>query len=411
MVSPSELPPLELGRRRGSWQGRAACCLLLGGLLWTGCPRSSGAPEEGVAARDAVVVDLGRAHAAVESAAADLDVGIRGVALGALIRASPDPAGGSWGQRAMFDPSPWVQREGVTALGQRLPEAESAELLLSLAERDTADPYARTLAALTLADQGDRRAAPAMSRCMAVTESWKALPCALGAARLSDPAGEARLKEALAEQELPLDLRFVNALGDSGLAFLGPELAAAVGWVEEPLRVPVGVALFELDPALGAPVVRSFLAEPDLQVRLEVLDLLADSEQTEAEALLARAAAASDDAGTYARLIRVARGEGPLQDALDSLVDGDRETRALAAAALGQAWSREWSRKDRKAVGEALILAAADEEITVQLAVARALGASGDPAELELLYGFLDSEFPQLRLEAGTRLLQLAAQG
>ena len=101
----------------------------------------------------------------------------------------------------------------------------------------------------------------------------------------------------------------------------------------------------------------------------------------------------------------------PLQDALDSLVDGDRETRAWAAAALGQAWSREWSRKDRKAVGEALILAAADEEITVQLAVARALGASGDPAELELLYGFLDSEFPQLRLEAGTRLLQLAAQG
>lgn len=358
----------------------------------------------------ALAVDTARAQAALEEAAADLDVGLRGPALGQLVRSSPEPAGGAWGQRAAFDPSPWVQREGVEALAARLPEAESAELLLALASRPEVEPYTRGLAALELADQGDRRASPAMVRCMEERTGWRALPCALAAARFQEPAGEARLREALSEEELPLDLDFVAALGGSGLMFVGPELLAAHTWVEEPLRVPVAAALFELSPGEGAPLLRGHLVDPDVEIRLEALDFLRESRQPEAAELLARAAQADDAAGSYARLIEVARGTRAHGLALAALVSPDREVRSWAAWALGEAPGTEWTRRDRKAVSDALLAAAADDEVIVVLAAARALGTTGEAAELAALDGLLDSEFAQVRLEAGIRLLQLAGR-
>lgn len=378
--------------------------------LW-GCARSGPGPESAGASRVSVAVETAGARAVVEEAAGDLDVGIRGPALGQLVRSSPEPAGGAWGQRAAFDPSPWVQREGVEALAHRLPEPASADLLLTLAEREDVEPYTRGLAALVLADQGDRRAAPAMVGCMEAGQGWRAVPCALAAARYQEPEGEARLRAALAEEELPLDLDFVAALGASGLDFLVPELQAAHSWVEEPLRVPVAAALFELDPGAGAPLLRGHLGDPEVEVRLEALDFLRLSEQPEAAELLSRAAQDGEVVGTYARLIEVARGSRGPELALAALAEPDREVRSWAVWALGEAASREWTRRDRKVLGEALLDAATDEDVVVVLAAARALGATGAPEELAALEGLLDNEFPQVRLEAGIRLLQLAGEG
>ncbi len=387
---------------------RRLLLLSLFGALSVGCPRGDGSTDATRAARAGLDLDTRAAAEVVAASAADLDVGLRGPALGRLIEISSAPGGGDWGQRAVWDPSPWVQREAIHGLEARLPEQESAELLLQLALRQEAEPYTRGLAALALADQGDRRPLEAMQVCMNVDVLWRAAPCALAAARYNDPSGKERLLVALDAQELPLDLAFVAALGGSGLEFLVPELEGALSWVEEPLRVPVAAALLELSPQRGESAMRGYLGDPSIEVRLEALDFLRDRDQPEATALISKASTSSEVDGQYARLIEVARGGRAPAAALEAFSSPNREVRAWSVWALGRSWSPELPKKERADISAALVAAAADTESTVRLEAARALGASGADAELQALEALLESELPQVRLEAGLRLLQLA---
>ena len=195
----------------------------------------------------------------LEAAAGDLDAAVRRRALEALVRAHPDAGGGPWGPRAIHDPSPWVQRGAIEALGRRGDDSSLA-LVAQLAERDSATPAVRCAAAEAMAQGGDARGLEiARELYVDEPESFLAAPCALAAARLGDADAVGVLEAAIAEGELPIELPFYRDLASSGLTQLAEPLATAAGEVDEAIVVSVAGAAFALDPDVGGSALRKVL--------------------------------------------------------------------------------------------------------------------------------------------------------
>ena len=302
---------------------------------------SCGPRRTGTGAAAGSVSAVGARHAAAEAvleeAARDPEPGRRGDALAARIRTSPDAGGGAWAQQALWDPTPWVRRQGAGALAARLPEPESREALHAFIRRPEVDAYTRCGAALHLARAGDRETLPAVLAALGrATESWEAAPCALAAGEMGDAAAGARLSVALREGELPLELAFVAALGGSSIDGVAESIGVAVDLVEEPLRIPLAAAWMELGGAAGASLLRDGLLGPDLDQRLTVIDFLVGSPSDVADELLRKAASGEDGSSRrYARLVVAAHTAdlGPFEAAA---ADEDRDVRSLAMALTGE---------------------------------------------------------------------------
>jgi HEAT repeat protein len=357
------------------------------------------------------------AESALDAAAAEPEPGVRGAALAARIRTSPEEAGGDWAPRALYDPSPWVRRQAADALAARLPEPASLTALQTLVARPDLDAYTRCGAGMHLARAGDTAALPDVQAALArAVEGWEAAPCALAAAAMGAPEAVPRLEDALREGELPLELGFVEDLSGSGLVQVAPAVGEAVGLVEEPLRIPLAAAWMELGGAGGAAALRGALADGLPEDQLTAIDFLVRSESPQATELLKKAAGGDGPARDYARLALAAR-SGDLGPAQASAADAeDRDARLLAMALTGELVARledPAGRVGRK--GRALLVAGlGDPDDAVRVAAARALARVGTPAEAAALEPLLEAEGAAVRVAAAEALLRLrpaAARG
>jgi hypothetical protein len=337
--------------------------------------------------------------------AQDLDVEIRLKALGCLIRSAPEPGAGTWTPRALWDPSPFVQRAALDALAGRMVEPETRLAVAGIAARSDADPYVRGFAGGILADSGERVASISEAWRQAGAP-WQAAPLALAAARMGDPEAPAAVARALAEGEFPLEVTFFLAIGHSGLEDLVPSLEEAAATVEEDLVLPVAAALVGLGASTGEVLFRQALGGPE-ERRMEALDFLADLDLDVARDLVRGATEGDGPAARYARLVLVGWGEMPLEEAMAAATDPDREIRALAVRAIGRALGARPARAEGRAQ-PALADALGDPEPIVRLEAIRALGRVSRPGDRDRLRPFLapeDGRVDLLAIEAARALV------
>ncbi len=343
-------------------------------------------------------------------AAGDLDPSARGRALALLIRHSDEPAGGSWAPRALYDPNPWVAQLAIEAVHARAPESAALELLEATAARADLDAYTRGAAAVRAAWEGSDLVLEPMRSAWRGAEPWDRPPLALAGAVLGDEEAVQVLADALAAGDLPLELRFFDDLGASGLTAVTPALATCAGRVEPELHMAIAAALLELGASQGESLMREALSSSDLEERLEALDFLVHVDLPAADALLVRAARGATLDARYAELALVARGLAPTEVAIESSQSLDRELRRLAVWALGQAPPARNERAARPA-REALAAALDDAEYAVVLEAVQAIAARGRSNDRALVEPLLAGEVVVLRVEAAAALLALPTGG
>ena len=191
--------------------------LLVSVLLASGCAHRRG--QSLVEAPRSAEADSEPALAVLAAAAGDLDEGVRARALAALVQSSPEPAGGAWAPRGLYDPSPWVQRATLDAPSSREADAASRQVLHQTAQRTDLDPTSAARSALHAAPL---RPAPDRPPRGGGSGAPGVLHRALAAAQLSDVEAEDRLALILADGDLPQPA--ASHVGDAGFTGLVPAL-------------------------------------------------------------------------------------------------------------------------------------------------------------------------------------------
>ncbi len=356
------------------------------------------------------------------AAGAELDVGLRARAISLQISTTPAPAGGPWGPRGAWDPAPWVQRATIDALAARLPEQESRELLLQLTAREGLEAYTRCAAALHLAAAGEAEALPTIREAIAtLPEEWLAAPCLLAAGQLGDAGAVERLATVLRDEDLPVELGFIEALGRSGLEGLAAPLEVAAEQAEPIIAVPLAVALLRLAPDRGRSALMALAGDPASEGdepgvgKLEILDFAApvvlgeDGPARDAALVVVERLASSTTAAarTYARLLLAGAGERDWRLLIDAARSSDREQRALAIAMLGEMLEREPPRSLQRQGRRVLLEMSMEPDLPTGIAVARALRQMGDPDAVGVLSAWLDAPDLTLQVEAAGVILTL----
>jgi len=387
---------------------------VLGVGATTGCASRRAVELEGVPVRAATVDEPvpGTPRAVLAEGAQALDVSVRQLSLGQLVRHSELPGGGGWTPRALLDPSPYVQRRAIEALGDRLPEPEAATELLQVLKREGVEPYTRGMAGTRLAAQGDARAlAPLQAALSDVDEAWAQAPLALPCAMLGDTDALALLQAGLRRGDFPLELDFFLALGNSGLTGLREPLAEGAGRLEEDLIAPAAASLVRLGSPAGEALFREMLSAPDPELRLQALDFLAPLEGDVAAGLIAKATGPGPaSVSAYAELVQLARGEGTPRDALAFSRSIDREDRQQAVWALGHYLVAVPDPKQEGAVRERLDQALDDVELLVVHEALKALARAGVPDDLPALEELMQQEFVAVRVAAASAILEIESR-
>ena len=368
--------------------------VLLGLLL--GCPHH-GAPEVLPTPSGATSAVPPAVRLVLEAGADDLDLDIRRAAIPTLARTSPEPAGGAWGRRGRYDPSPAVQRATITALAARAEPAADA-LLKEIAEDAAADGWVRGCAALAVIRR-DGPANVAWAATLAARTPAAGAPGLLLAAGLAgDAASASRLAEWVAHGDIPLQLDLVAELGR--LPTLAPSLALALLHAEPELQLPIAAALLPNDVPAARATLAGALHAPVAEQRLEALDALEGADPTAAAALLQDAANQPDDVvHTRARLILMARSGEANALVERSLDDPEREVRLAALAAIASLRARPAGRIDTR-WSEPLRTLATDLDTGVALAAIHALGVQPSADDLHTLEGLLNEESLLVRVAA-----------
>ncbi|MCB9794118.1 MAG: HEAT repeat domain-containing protein [Alphaproteobacteria bacterium] len=344
--------------------------------------------------------------------AASLDVGVRTRALDLLIRFDPEPAGGAWGPRALFDPSPSVQRVAAQALGARLPEPTSVALLEGLVQRAEVDPYVRGAAAFILGQAGHVDALPALQEQLAAERAhWRQAPLALGAAVMGDAEAAAALPALIAKGDFPLEIGFFLDCGRSGLAPLAPALIEASERVEEELVLPIAAALVMLGDRRGEALFREALSAERPEQRMEAVDYLVLLEGETAIELLEKARSTGPEpVKVYARMSLLARGQEDPELALAALASPDREQRQHAVWALSHYLSaaEDLPKRERKRLQDALRAGLGDPEAVVVIETIQGLARAGEPQDRALIAGLVgDDPALALEVEVAAALLEM----
>ncbi|MDP2308390.1 MAG: hypothetical protein Q8P18_20395 [Pseudomonadota bacterium] len=391
-------------------------------LLWLlaaapGCAHRAPAPPTALAARAPRAPLDPACKAALEAGAADLDVAVRRDAIAALLAADPTPAGGEWGQRGRFDPSEYVQRATVAELGARLDEPAARALLRTLVDDAGVSPWVRGAAAIPLArgvrDGGvpaDEREADRarLTAAAAQVTGGRGGALLLAAAIAGDTAGHpdpaaARLADQLAAGNLPMELWFFRAIGESGVGSLVAPLTTALERVEPEIQLALAAALLELGGPAGERALVAALAEGGDRA-LEALEYLADARSPAADVILEGALAGPPGVGDTAALVLFGRGRGDLRDVLRQLAEGEPDGRLLAALAAGRRLRREPTIDGGDRLRAALRSGLPEAAPGLQLAAIEALGGSGVAADQAALTTLLADESVRIRVAAAVAL-------
>lgn len=362
--------------------------------LWLlGCVHHA---PEGPVVTEVAPLRLGtEARAVVEAAAADLDVSVRRRAVALLVESEPAAAGGSWAARGRYDPSPYVQRAVVEALGRR---GDGAEVLRTWVDDAALDPWVRGAAALVLARSPSE--APRLATAAASVRGGRAGALLLAATMTGDAEARRRLREAIEAANLPMELWFLDALGASGLSELAGPLGAVIDQVEPEIRLPVARAAWRLGSPAGEKALAEALAGADEDVGLEAVELLAD---TPGSGTLLAGTAGTDIVGTAAALARFGQGEGEARTVVAALSGEDGDLAIFAAGAAARRLTKEpdvaGADRIRAAVREGL-----EDAAPGVLLLAPPILAGGSPADREALRGLLSAESAEVRIEAAIAL-------
>ncbi|MCB9664381.1 MAG: HEAT repeat domain-containing protein [Alphaproteobacteria bacterium] len=338
---------------------------------------------------DGAPLARGEPLAALEAAATDADPSTRRRAFEALLDALPVERLTRWAVQGSYDRDPWVQTGVVDALLQRVGEPGVPALLLDVASRGSADPYARAAAAHGLLDAGHADGLEPLRTAWVDRPGWKAAPLALVAVRLGEQAGRPVLERALREGDVRDDPSFVVALGLHGWPGLVDALARDDAWAEEDLGLRLDVARALLADPAGARAWRAALADREPAVAREAFELVLRLAEGPQRATWLGAAARAGDRGVrraataWRRPQTLARswasGEAYTREALLPLLLGDEDGLARLAEALEAddpslraAAARRASRLRAVSLRPLLEVAATDDRVEVRLA---ALGA------------------------------------
>jgi HEAT repeat protein len=345
----------------------------------------------------------------LEAASQDVDVATRQEALGLLVGLGvrPEPHA----SRALFDPSPYVRRSAVEALGARLPEPESLALLQDFVLREDVDPYTRGHAGLLLAESGHAEALAVLAAAAAAAEIqwWQAAPLQLAVLAMGDDAVLPSLQAGLARGDFPLELMFFHDCGRVERPELVEGLVAAAVRVEEELVLPIAASLVRLGSPEGEALFAGLLASPVSEARLEALDFLEPLAGSAVESLLQGATRDRDPlVANYARLIEVRRGDRGLSEAIALAEDLDRQTRSQALWALEGRVLREEAlgRREMQRLESLARGALEDSEYLVATAAVGLLGALGTKQALSALEVGLEVESLRFRVEVVRALLE-----
>jgi hypothetical protein len=386
---------------------RAHCltCVLLLLCLLPACPARHPVPRSSPSPEARVRIE-GEVLDALEAGAADLDVVVRERALTLLTRFDPEEGAGAWGSRGLADPNPYVQRAVIRELSRRVSEAASRDLLRSFVLLPKADTYNRALAAMALFDAGDAGTREVLDRARReASQPWEQAPLSLALARAGDDEALAALREALENGVFPLETTFFEEIGASGLDALVPSLQRAAEVVEEDLALPVGAALLRLGSTEGRAMLQRALSSTDEETVMAALDLLRELPASLASPLVRSVEHRQDDAGLYARVLRLGWGEIPFEKARGAFVSPDRELRALAFGFL----ARESSRIPRDAVREVrrISVEALEDEDGPREEILRLLAVLGGSEELPHVRSLLTAPELSVRVEAAAALTSM----
>lgn len=342
----------------------------------------------------------------LEQASGLMDTSVRQRALFLMVRYRPEPAGGEWSERGLHDPSPYVQRRSIEALGQRLDETESQDALLRYIERPNVNPFNVAEAALLLAPGAPAGLMEQLDKKLEENRhhSEKA-PIALAAARLGSTTATTILTEALAKGDFPLEINFFLRLGDTPIDGISEALVTGLPFFEEELHLPIAHTLIRLNHPLGQKLFSEALNSEDIEWQHEALDFLDSLHSPEATRLLK---GASRPSKSHATLLLERRDSDFPRAAEDSLESPDRELRIQALWTLNT-WSQRFpeDKKSLKVIRKRAIELLRDLEASVQHAALSLLGATGIPSDEKHLSPFLASEDPSHRVAAAGALLAI----
>lgn len=387
-------------------------------LLCAGCPKRAPVGVDNELPEHVEAVEAQAPREILVAGAEHGEPSHRGHALGFLIATSPEPGGGEWAARALYDPDGWVQRQGVVALVGRLEEPEAQEHLIAYLSRASADPYSRGYAGVRMRGLELEPAARVRD---ALREAWRAegqrwrqAPLALAALLHGDDDASEPLKGALSRGDLALEMDFVRDVGLSGRSELLPALQEGSDWVEEELSLVYAVARLSLGDGSAEQVLRKALGGSDAAVQLEALDHLASLDGPEAEALLRRASGqGSDLIRRTASLALAARGVEPTATIVRAASDPDDEIRALAVRFAGErlAHTPSLPRKDARALEEVLQAGLVDSDPEVRRGAVEGVAAARLPDRPRLLAPALVDDAYDTRLQAAGAVLAAQRDG
>lgn len=355
--------------------------------------------------------------------AASTDPGLRGAALSVELLALEAPAGGARLGAALYDPSPWVQRQGVEVLLARLAEPEAQQALVVYARRPDVSPHTACTAAQLAAASGPPALSEQLREAVLVRlaqeqRSWLRLPCLLALAASGGASEEesGELVSVLEEGQLPLDALFVRHLLRTAPAAADPALGALPELVEEVVLLPVVVGLVERGHPAAERRLQELLKQQNTELALGLALSLGELDSELARSTLRGLTGHEHPLiAETARLLIAARGPSPAGELERALQSDELEVRLLALKLLGETLRRVRAEGGQRALerlaGQALDRALAAERPRERAAGLALLVDVGGNRARERAAELLTADEAELRLEAARAVTALTTGG
>ena len=348
----------------------------------------------------------------LEQAAGLMDTTVRQRSLSLLVQHWPEPGAGPWAGRGLGDPSPYVQRKSIDALGTRLEEEASRNALIQYLQRSDVSPFNTAKAAILLSQDSSTNVLGLVEEhLLEERHHSERAPLLLAAAYLGSEQAPAPLAAALRKGDFPLEMEFFLSIGDRPFPGLTEALVEGLGLFEEELHLPIAYSLIRLDHPAGERLFREALKSKTIERQHEALDFLNQLLHPTADRLLRRD---SKETADHARLIQESRRPQMPRFAVASLESPDRELRLQALQTL-LLWNQRFDAKPsfRRQVRAQAAESLRDLEASVQREALRLMGTVGTRSDAKHISPFLGSEDPSHRVEAAGALLliELRANG